>query len=121
MNGPHSVSWKMKVKASSGLVEPIHANLFERRSICGLEMIDVPVAEAAVDAVGEHDEIGIGELRFIVDIGFKQDRHAEFAGALLQDQQQRPARAAAKSVAADAVHACRGNARRYRPNRRIPG
>ena len=35
MNGPHSVSWKMKVKASSGLVEPIHANLLERRSICG--------------------------------------------------------------------------------------
>ena len=67
-------------------------------------MIDVFVAEAAVDAVGEHDQIGIGELRFIVDIGLEQDRHAEFAGALLQDQQQRPARAAAKAVAADAVH-----------------
>ena len=37
MNGPHSVSWKMKVKASSGLVEPIQANLLERKSICGLK------------------------------------------------------------------------------------
>ena len=35
MNGPHSVSWKMKVKASSGLVEPIQANLLERRSTSG--------------------------------------------------------------------------------------
>ena len=41
---------------------------------------------------------------FVVDIGLEQQRHAEFAGALLQDQQQRPARAAAKAVAADAVH-----------------
>jgi hypothetical protein len=49
-------------------------------------MIDVLVAEAAVDAVGEHDQIGIGKASFVVDIGFKQDRHAEFAGALLQDQ-----------------------------------
>ena len=29
----------------------------------GLEMIDVFVAEAAVDAVGQHDQIGIGEAR----------------------------------------------------------
>ena len=35
MNGPHSVSWKMKVKASSGLVEPIQVNLFGRRSTSG--------------------------------------------------------------------------------------
>ena len=69
-----------------------------------LEMVDVLVAEAAVDAVGEHDQIGIGKSRFVVDIGLEQQRHAEFAGALLQDQQQRPARAAAKAVAADAVH-----------------
>ena len=69
-----------------------------------LEVVDVLVAEAAVDAVGEHDQIGIGKAAFVVDIGFEQDRHAEFAGALLQDQQQRPARAAAKTVAADAVH-----------------
>src|SRR6266481_272982 len=35
MNGPHSVSWKMKVKASSGRVEPIQANTLERRSTSG--------------------------------------------------------------------------------------
>src|SRR5438045_710504 len=31
----HSVSWKINVKASSGRVEPIQANLFERRSTSG--------------------------------------------------------------------------------------
>ncbi len=35
MNGPHSVSWKMKVKASSGLVEPIQANMLARTSTSG--------------------------------------------------------------------------------------
>ncbi len=35
MNGPYSVSWKMKVKASSGRVEPIQANLLERKSTSG--------------------------------------------------------------------------------------
>ncbi len=69
----------------------------------GLEVFNVFVAEAAVDAVGQHDQVGIGKSRFVVDIGFEQQRHAEFAGAFLQDQQQRPPRAAAKTVAADAV------------------
>ena len=70
----------------------------------GLEMIDILVAEAAVDAVGQHDQIGIGEAAFVVDIGFELERHAEFAGALLQDQEQHAARAAAKAVAADPMH-----------------
>ncbi len=69
----------------------------------GLKMIDVFVAKAAVDAVGQHHEIGIGKPALVVDIGFELKRHAEFAGALLQDQQQHAARAAAKAVAADAV------------------
>ena len=33
-----------------------------------LEMFDVLVAETAVDAVGDHDEIGIGKPRFVVDV-----------------------------------------------------
>ena len=66
-------------------------------------MIDVLVAKTAVDAVGDHDQVGIGEPALVVDVGFEQQRHAEFAGAFLQDQQQRAARTAAKAVAADAM------------------
>ena len=69
----------------------------------GLKMVDIFVAEAAVDAVGEHDQIGIGEAAFVVDIGFELERYAEFAGALLQDQEQHAPRTAAKAVAADAM------------------
>ena len=57
----------------------------------GLKMIRVFVAEAAVDAVGEHDQIGVGKAAFVLDIAFERERHAEFAGPLLQDQQQRAA------------------------------
>ena len=70
----------------------------------GLEVIDVFFAEAAVDAVGQHHEVGVGKPALVVDVGFEQQRHAEFAGALLQDQQQHAARAAAKAVAADPMH-----------------
>jgi len=55
----------------------------------------------------------LGKSRFVVDVGFEQQRHAEFAGALLQESA--PAASAEqpqKTVAADAVdgaaevHAC---------------
>ena len=67
-------------------------------------MIGEFFAEAAVDAVGQHHQIGIGEARYLIDIGFEHQMNAEFARALLQDREQHAARAAAKTVAADAVH-----------------
>ena len=70
----------------------------------GLEVLGIFFAEAAVDAVGQHDEIGIGKARLVVDVGLEQQGDAELARPLLQDQQQRPARAAAETVAADPVH-----------------
>ncbi len=70
----------------------------------GLEMRDVFVAEAAVDAVGQHHQIGVGEAGLILDVGLEYQGDAEFARPLLQDQEQLAARAAAKSVAADPVH-----------------
>ena len=70
----------------------------------GLEVLDILFAEAAVDAVGQHHQIGIGEARLVFDVGLEQQRDAEFARPLLQDQEQRAARAAAEAVAADPVH-----------------
>ncbi len=69
-----------------------------------LEVTDVFLAEAAVDAVGENDEIGIGKARFVVDLDLELQTNAELAGALLQDQQQLAPRTAAKAVAADTMH-----------------
>jgi hypothetical protein len=67
-------------------------------------VLDIFVAEAAVDAVGQHHQTGIGKTSLVVDIGLEQQRDAEFARPLLQDQQQTAPRAAAESVAADPVH-----------------
>src|SRR5690242_16223669 len=67
-------------------------------------MIDVLFAKAAVNAVGEDDQIGIGKPRFILDLDLELQPNAKLARALLQDQQQLSAGAAAKAVAADAVH-----------------
>ena len=69
-----------------------------------LEMIGESFAEAAVDAVGQHHQIGVGEAADFIDLGFEHQMNAEFARALLQDRQQHAPRAAAKPVAADAVH-----------------
>ena len=70
----------------------------------GLEMPDIFVAEAAVDAVGQHHQIGVGKAGLVLDIGLELQGDAEFARPLLQDQKQRAARAAAETVAADPVH-----------------
>ena len=67
-------------------------------------MRGVFIAEAAVDAVGQHHEVGIGKARLVVDLGLEVQPDAEFTRAFLQDQQQLAARAAAKAVAADAVY-----------------
>src|SRR5581483_12128910 len=70
----------------------------------GLEVTDMLLAEAAVDAVGENDEIGIANAGFVVDFDFKAKHNAKLARPFLQDQQQLATRAAAKTVAADAMH-----------------
>ena len=69
-----------------------------------LEMVGESFAEAAVDAVGQHHEVGVGEAADFIDLGFEHQVNAEFARALLQDGQQHAPRAAAKPVAADAMH-----------------
>ena len=69
-----------------------------------LEMIGESFAETAVDAVGQHHEVGVGEAADFIDLGFEHQMNAKFARALLQDRQQHAPRAAAKAVAADAVH-----------------
>ncbi len=71
----------------------------------GLEMLDVFVTKTAVDAVSQHHQVGVGKAGLVIDVGFEQQVDAEFARPLLQDQQQLAARAAAKTVAADPVHA----------------
>ena len=70
----------------------------------GLEVVDIFVAKAAVDAVGQHHQIGIGKAGLVLDIGLEPQDYAEFARPLLQDQEQRAARAAAEAIAADPVH-----------------
>src|SRR5882724_3764119 len=70
----------------------------------GLEVLDISVAEAAVDAVGQHHEIGIGKAGLVLDVGFEHQGDAEFARPLLQDQKQLATRAAAEAIAADPVH-----------------
>ena len=58
-----------------------------------------------VDAVGGDDQVGRRQLRRCEEISvWKRKFHAQRAGALVQQHQQRAPRAAAEPVAADAVH-----------------
>jgi hypothetical protein len=66
-------------------------------------MIDVFVAEAAVDAVREQDEIGVGEAGFVLDVRFENQDDAQFARSRLENQEQLLPRAATKAVATDAM------------------
>src|SRR5437762_9738802 len=66
-----------------------------------LKVLDILVAEATVDAVGQYHKIGISKARLVIDVGLEQQSDAEFARPLLQDQKQPAARAAAKPVAPD--------------------
>ena len=64
----------------------------------GLEMIDMLLAEAAVDAVGQHDQIGIGKARLVVDIGFEhaastpssRARSCRISSSVRREQPQKP-------------------------------
>src|SRR6185437_2261196 len=67
-------------------------------------MGDVLFAEAAVDAVGEDDQIGIGEAPLIFDLDLELQVDAEIARPFLEDQKKLAPRAAAKAVAGDTVH-----------------
>jgi hypothetical protein len=71
-------------------------------------------ADGAVDAVGGDDEVGLREVlgrRFLAEAQLD----AELAGALLQEQEQGAAGAAAEAVAADAVDGALGVAPWARP------
>ena len=35
-------------------------------------MVGVFVAEAAVAAVGQHDQVGVGKALLVIDVGFEQ-------------------------------------------------
>ena len=71
----------------------------------GSEMIGVMLAEAAVAAVGNDDQVGVRKVGRLVDLGLELQLDAELRSPLLQKQQQRPSRAPAEAVATDAVHA----------------
>ena len=106
MKMPCSVSRKKKVKASNGRVEPIQVNLLRpqvdarlelrRRSVSRMREL-MPSAATTRSASRVALEVGI-------DLGLELQLDAERARALLQEPQQRRARAAAEAVAADAVH-----------------
>jgi hypothetical protein len=69
-----------------------------------LEMICVGFADAAVDAVGRNDQIITARQHcWIVDLLLEQQFYTKLPRPVLQEHQQRPARAAAEAVAADAV------------------
>ena len=69
-----------------------------------LEMLLVLLADPRVDAVGDHDQVGVGELLQAFHLALEAHLHAELAAAVLQDVEQRHARAAAEAVAARAHH-----------------
>lgn len=69
-----------------------------------LEVIDVFFAEAAVDAIGQQNQIGVGEAGLVVDIDFETQVDAELVRPLLEDQEQLASRTAAEAVAAHPVH-----------------
>src|SRR6185295_2848583 len=58
-----------------------------------------------VDAVGDDDQFRIGELFQALHLALEPHLHAELAAAVLQDVEQRHARAAAETVAARAHYA----------------
>src|SRR5947207_4331344 len=69
-----------------------------------LEVIRIFRANSRIDSVRDDDQIGIGELVQILDLALEAHLHAEIARAVLQDVEQRHARAAAEAVAARAQH-----------------
>jgi hypothetical protein len=66
-------------------------------------VLDESLAHGAVDAVGRHDQIARRQVGQRAHVRFEVQPHPERPGALLHQQQKLPARAAAESVAADAL------------------
>ena len=62
------------------------------------------LADAAVQAVGRDDQVGI-DVGVVLHVGFVDELHAQFHAALLQDVQQLLAADAAEAVAAGADRA----------------
>src|SRR5438552_1890248 len=69
-----------------------------------LEVINMLLAKAAVDAVGQDDEVRVGEAGLVVDVSLEVQGDAKLACPLLQDQEQLAPRAAAEAVTADPMH-----------------
>src|SRR6478609_7926155 len=67
-----------------------------------LEVLLVLLANARIDAVGDHDQVGIGKLLQAFHLALETHVHTEFATTVLQDVEQRDARTAAETVAAGA-------------------
>src|SRR3954469_23743893 len=59
-------------------------------------------ADPAVQAVARDDQVGIGELRVVLDIGLEMQAHAEILATLLQDVEQALPADAAEAVPARA-------------------
>ena len=104
MKMPCSVSRKKNVKASNGRVEPIQEKKFGRRSTLGLNrsakasrMRELMPSATTTRSASADRRIERRDFRLVLDL------HAERARAPAQNLQQRPARAAAEAVAADAV------------------
>src|SRR6202012_1325627 len=68
----------------------------------GDELLGLPRPRLAVDALGDDDEIGVVELRGIVELLLKRLFDAESRGALLENVQQGAARNACEAMPAGA-------------------
>jgi len=65
-------------------------------------MLPVFLPDLRIDAVGDDDQVGIREFLQILGFLLKNQFHAQFPAAIVQDVEQRDARAAAEAVAAGA-------------------
>jgi hypothetical protein len=65
----------------------------------GLEVLGVPLAHEAVDAVGGQDQVRARELGGVLDLALELQAHAELAAARVEDLQQALARQTAEAVA----------------------
>src|SRR5712692_4745577 len=67
-------------------------------------MTSVLFADPGVDAVGDQDQVRVRKLVEFLDLALEAHLHAEIARAVLQDVEQRHARAAAEAVATRSHH-----------------
>src|SRR5438093_14002 len=90
------------IASSMASLVPEPGELVRAQIDARLEVLLVALADPRVAAVGDHDEIGVGKLLEALDLALEAHLHAELAPAVLQDVEQRDARAAAEAVAARA-------------------